>query len=166
MNTGLCNPPRNALFFLVLVLGGCATKPEVPASCVISAYGPTLSTPKNRPLVESEIDEGILVGKTTEKIEIPVNTPNVSAKIGHSFGIIHRFDGLAKSQRVRVAMSHPQIDYDNGSVTEGRWLKSPSDGYTIFTFDLQEEMVEGEWKISFSHDNIELCSQSFFVEVP
>jgi len=147
-----------------ILLASCATTPDEQATCEIVSFGTIPKMSEGRTMGYSDIDPTLKLGQVNETIAFETKTKMIQAKLGTAFGVMHKFSNIPARNRIDVVMTHPSIEYPEGSRTEGRWSKKPTDNGTSFTFDTVEEVVSGTWNFSFRYNDSELCSQSFVVD--
>lgn len=98
---------------------------------------------------------------------IDVESVQVPAEIGLSFGIRATLSPGAAVPEVTVIVTHPPMG-PNG-VTVERWTAAMNFGETalnLFTFENDYELVEGAWMFQLEHDGRTLLQQPFEVTAP
>jgi len=163
MKTILCTAGISATVFLA----SCVTTPIAVPECEILDYGIINGIPESRVLRDLDDGSNRKLGTVTGETVIQETTSVIPAKLGHSFGILHRFSGAPGNTKIKLVTTHPAISYDGVVSSVNTRYKSITDNASIFSFDLPEELAPGKWSFVFSFADAELCRQEFdVVELP
>ncbi len=98
---------------------------------------------------------------------IDVETAQVPAELGLSFGIRAELTPGAAIPDVTVVVTHPPMGPEG--VTVERWSAAMNFGeasLNLFTFENDYELIEGDWMFQLEHDGNILLQQPFKVTGP